>query len=187
LSIKQDQVDVAIIKRKMEQYNVPPTRRACSYTVWPYSPAEWRNRRFGVLDAIALRWIKVNCGSKDDDRSLFFAKMATEELQLRKEMKDGFVGASAPIRFGPARKIRLPVYKDEVQWIQPDDPINPSDLMVDTVEVNEDEPLTPQLLRQIADLTKERERLLRERLLADRPDKRKTKPPKRPPKHGIEL
>jgi hypothetical protein len=144
--LAEDKKATEAIKERLK--DVPPDRRACSYTIWPYGPPDYKDKRFGCIDERFLRWIASNLSGSKDQEKLLYAKRAREELALRETFLRKMVGIKSSISTGgrsmttgnstsfiPREQYRIPIYEDLKP--APKDGLAPEGFSVKTITLAE--------------------------------------------------
>ena len=82
-------------KLKERLKDTPKDKRSVSYAIWPYSPEEYKGKRFGTLPNEFLRWIVAKFGDSENDRKSFLASQARAEIELRQDKVAKLYGSRA--------------------------------------------------------------------------------------------
>ena len=110
--MKEDKAERDEIRERFK--SVSKTERACSYTLWPYGPEEYKGKRFGVLPESFLRWIASKMDSPSSDRNQLLARRASEELDLRGKVARKML--ELPSSRWPDRLIKLDWSREKLSW-----------------------------------------------------------------------
>jgi hypothetical protein len=146
---------------------------AISYTIWPYSPEEYKGKRYGNLPDEFLRWIVKKFSDSLTDRNKFLATKAKAEIKLRSKISVSRRGV--PFR----RAVVKPVDAKGI-FVRETEPIkNTIEYIIEDDEyLTDDDEVARRFENELADF---------------KPIRKKKKPTQseeenqKPKKHGIEL